>query len=144
MLYTYILYGVEDGNVYAIRNGGSAGTNYWTINTDGSITGKGGTTQIEYAFEIIPAYPSDVTTIPVTENILIYPNPADEYLTILLEENNASNVTFNLYSSDGVCMKTISCKQGENTIQTSDLPSGLYLSILNIDGQERNLKIIKK
>ena len=144
MLYTYTLYGVEDGNVYAIRNGGSAGTNYWTINGDGSITGKGGTTQIEYAFEIIPAYPSDVTTIPVTENILIYPNPADEYLTILVEENNVSNVTFNLYSSEGACTKTISCKKGENTIQTSDLPSGVYLGILNIDGQEKSIKIIKK
>lgn len=140
---SYTLYGVEDGDLYAIQNGGSSGTDYWAINSNGSLNGKGGTILNGYPFEIIPASLSGTTKASHTE-IRVYPNPMQDYLIILQEENNASDALFRLFSADGTIVKSISCTTGENSIQVNDLPRGLYFGIFTINGQEKTVKIIKK
>jgi hypothetical protein len=53
-------------------------------------------------------------------------------------------VPTNYYSIDGKQMKNIPCTAGENRLDISAFPKGLYLSILKIDGQTETFKIIKK
>jgi len=139
---TYTLHGVDNGNLYAIQNGGSAGTNYWTIdNSSETINGKGATAMSVLPFEIVPY---QITGISNTENFKnrVYPNPASNLLIV----NIASDAqgTFTLYSIGGQSIKSFPCKAGENSMDISACPKGLYLGILKIDGKTETYKIIKK
>ena len=138
---TYSLYGVEDGDLYAIRNGGSSGTYYWTINNNSSITGKGSSTMKGYPFEIVSVSGTDgVDELSTKGNVLVYPNPVQDYLIVQTEEDGV----FTLFSTNGTMVKNVSCSAGKNTVQVSELPAGLYLGILQANGQRESFKIIKK
>jgi hypothetical protein len=136
---SYALHGVSGGNLYAIQNGGSSGTDYWTINSSGSINGKGSSTLNSFPFEIVSTQTSAIQTASSASN-RVYPNPVHDYLVVNLEESGG---IFTLYSTDGLTIKTIVCTAAENTIETSSLSKGLYLGVLKINGKTETFKIIK-
>ncbi|MDR1737819.1 MAG: alginate lyase family protein [Candidatus Symbiothrix sp.] len=73
---TYTFYAVEGADLYAIRNGGSSGTMYWTISGD-QIVGKGASAQDGYPFLIQSVNGSYPLTPPDEgENIISYIAPA--------------------------------------------------------------------
>lgn len=141
--HTYTLYGVENGDLYAVQNGGSSGLNYWTINSDGSLNGKGSSALTGYPFEITPAIPVTVTNVSA-KSFSIYPNPVHDRILIDIEESNISKVPFSLVSLDGQVVKTHICKSGRNIITVNELLKGLYVGKLQFDRQIRIFKIIKK
>jgi hypothetical protein len=136
---SYALHGVSDGNLYAIQNGGSAGTDYWTINSSGSINGKGSSTMSGLPFEIVSVQMTGIQQVSSASN-RVYPNPAHDYLVVNSEENGI----FTLYSIDGKTIQTVTCTAVENTIETGNLPKGLYLGVLKVNEKTETFKIIKK
>lgn len=141
--HTYTLYGVVDGDLYSIQNSKNAGLNYWAINTDGTIKGKGTSSLSGYPFEIVSANGVGIEEI-VLGDLTVYPNPVQDYLVVNLEEPGVSDALFTLFSLEGRPLKTISCRTGENGFQLSDLPSGMYFGVLHVNGQKKTAKIIKK
>ncbi|HLP04586.1 MAG TPA: alginate lyase family protein [Paludibacter sp.] len=244
---TYTLHVLDGENLYAIQNGGKAGTLYWTINAN-TVTGKGSATQNGYPFLIMPVVPQPVNPVqvpgegvasyiapsysitgvpaqrgdtvivtqgknltlapvkvfgltggtwrwgdnstgstlslnnvqtggnyPVTftypegdstyvftftyvvkvvpatgiNNVVsslatVYPNPVSDHLVVKVSENTASNSTFGLYTIDGLKLKSLECISGENKMNISNVPHGLYIGILNQDGNSQMFKIMKK
>ncbi len=68
-----------------------------------------------------------------TENIAIYPNPANETFTI--ESSNSEISYCKLYNSTGKWIKTLIIENGINTYNISALKSGLYfIHLQNEDG----------
>jgi hypothetical protein len=140
---TCALHGVDDGDWYAIQNGGNAGTDYWTISTNGTINGKGATTMTGFPFEIVPYQPTGISNLEKSKH-RIYPNPASDRLIVNIASNNSEQGIFTIYSIDGKQMKNIPCTAEENRLYISAFPKGLYLGILKINGLTETFKIIKR
>ncbi len=141
--HTYTLNGVQNGDFCAIQNSKNAGLNYWAVNADGTLKGKGTSVLSGYLFEIIPVENVDVEEVTLGE-FAVYPNPAQDYLVINIEDNGPSVALFTLYSVDGRAVKTVGCKAGENTVQLNGLASGIYYGTLSAGGQQRTVTIVKK
>jgi hypothetical protein len=152
--YTAIsFHGVKNSDLCAIQNGGSAGTDYWTINSNGTIDGKGAATINAFPFEIIPYQPSESSQpeLPQVETAVqsieskknwVYPNPGRERLIVNLTENVGEAAIFALYSIDGRLLKSTPCTKGENTVDIGSLPGGLYMGILTANGKTETFKIV--
>ncbi|MDR0714947.1 MAG: alginate lyase family protein [Bacteroidales bacterium] len=138
---TYTFHGVDNGDLYAIQNGGSAGTDYWTINTSGTINGKGAATMTDFPFEIVSAQQTAISDVEGSKR-QIYPNPATDYLILNFEDHSVA--TFDLYTIDGKKVRSFSCSAGENRLNLSNCFKGLYLGILKINGQTETFKIVKR
>ncbi|MDR1737780.1 MAG: alginate lyase family protein [Candidatus Symbiothrix sp.] len=63
---TYSFHGVEGGDFYSLQNGGSAGTDYWTINDNGTLNGKGASAFSGFPFEIVPYSTTAIETPQIT------------------------------------------------------------------------------
>lgn len=130
---SYSLYGLEDSNRYSFRNGGSAGTNYWTINTDGTINGKGATTA-NYVFELIPIQTTDIQTS----------RQDNQDIRIDLQNHNLTLVTqdiayITIYDAQG---KVINKTKGQDftTISLQNLPQGIYICHIKTAKANKTLK----
>lgn len=130
---SYILYGVENGNIYSIRNGGSAGTNYWTINSDGTINGKGGTT-LEYPFTLIPIQTTGIQ-VPTQDGKGISIDIQNQYLTVY--STDIANVT--IYDAQGKAIIRTKA-QDQTTVSLKDMPQGIYICKVQTAKTNKTLK----
>ncbi len=75
-----------------------------------------------------------------------FPNPVDDEVTVVLPEQAADTITFNVYQLDGKLLKTIQ-KDGltdQITINgLGDLPEGIYILNFRTPKQEYSLRLIK-
>ncbi|MDR2087060.1 MAG: alginate lyase family protein [Dysgonamonadaceae bacterium] len=140
---SYTFHGVDNGNLYAIQNGGSAGTNYWTINSDGSINGKGATSMTALPFEIISIQTTGIPN-PGKGKYRIYPNPVTDRLIVNIASGAKAKGTFAFYSVGGQQVKTFLCAAGENQLPVGNFPQGMYVGILEMDGKTEHFKILKR
>jgi hypothetical protein len=93
----------------------------------------------------------DVPTAGILENVEqidfeIYPNPAENELTVLLAENNPGNIIFSIYDVMGrmVSMKKQETQKDVMSIDISNLQSGMYL-LKVMDGEKSTTKrFVKK
>lgn len=85
--------------------------------------------------EEIPFYTVPKSYTPATQNstavgqmasIYVYPNPANDYLTVELMDET-ENAVITIYSILGSVMKTIRVNQSIQQIDVSDLEVGIYL-----------------
>lgn len=60
-------------------------------------------------------------------NVLIYPNPANSQVTILLDQSITKGAKIEIINSLGAVVKTISLVDGKVVFDINDLTSGLYL-----------------
>ncbi len=139
---TYVLYGVKDGDLCAIQNSVTVGSNYWSINADGTLKGKGASSLSAYPFEILLAGYVSVDEVE-SDEVSVYPNPMLDYLVVTLKESEVYNATFILYTEDGIRVKSHTCTAGANTISVGELPAGRYIGVLNVNGTERAVKLLK-
>ncbi|UAY54032.1 BspA family leucine-rich repeat surface protein [Arachidicoccus terrestris] len=72
----------------------------------------------------------------VTQGLILYPNPAKNYIHIRLQNGN----TMRIYNAAGVFIKAVSLKAGDNKIEISQFASGMYFG--TIDGQK--LQFVKQ
>ncbi len=87
----------------------------------------------------------DVEQIKLQENLNIYPNPASNYINISIgQELFAKDFKINIYNLTGNLIKTFNFDNvtGEITINTSDINSGLYLLLMDIDGKRITKRIM--
>jgi Secretion system C-terminal sorting domain len=77
--------------------------------------------------------------------LTFFPNPVDHRLEIVIE-NRVEMPQVSFVSNDGRLLKYIVLKGNmqKNSIDLSDLKSGYYMAIFDIDGQKTIRKIIKK
>ncbi len=73
--------------------------------------------------------------------LLLYPNPVSKHLTINFE-SNASAASFNLFGAHGEKLVSKQVNSGEQ-LNLENLPSGLYLYQLSVDGKLQSGKLLK-
>lgn len=69
----------------------------------------------------------------IKENISVYPNPANQLVNIVLDQN-VSNVSFKLFNVLGDVIVSRNLNKGQNTLSVSDLPNGVYFYAIVYDG----------
>ena len=78
-----------------------------------------------------------------SESIRLYPNPANEYITL----DNSSNIELkgiNVYDMIGRLVKQIEVRNNTQTIEISNLPSGVYLFQMYNEKRSTLKRVIKK
>lgn len=73
------------------------------------------------------------------ENIKIYPNPANDFINIEINDNHNGNFNISIYNSLGIKIMETS---NENTINIEDLPSGMYFINVTTENLNKTKKII--
>ncbi|MBN8702083.1 MAG: T9SS type A sorting domain-containing protein [Bacteroidetes bacterium] len=71
----------------------------------------------------INVYKAEVSTSTALE-VLVYPNPATEEVTIKL--TNAENATATIYNYNSVAVKKVALTEVETKLNISELPAGMY------------------
>ncbi|MBM2816486.1 MAG: hypothetical protein HW421_3248 [Ignavibacteria bacterium] len=102
-----------------------------------------------YAFDysIITDVPEPLKSIP---NIEILPNPADNQVSIIIQQENIRNISLSLIDLNGIPLinkmySNINSNSFNTSINTSNMPSGSLFVNLTIDGKQytRQVNIIK-
>ncbi len=75
-----------------------------------------------YYSELVTNISNDINDF---RDIKIYPNPANEIITI--ESQNSKSVIGKLYNSNGTLIKNLKVEQGINIFHISELKSGVYI-----------------
>lgn len=65
------------------------------------------------------------------ENIYVYPNPTSQYVNVTATANNAE---WSLYDLSGKLLQSFDLHQGENRLDVSAHPAGVYIATLQQDG----------
>ncbi len=73
--------------------------------------------------------------------ITVYPNPADNFITIELDFNETEAQIINILSIDGKLIRNINITSDETTIDISSLSSGIYF--INIASKNESLQVVK-
>lgn len=60
----------------------------------------------------------------------VYPNPAKDYLNIVVRDFKSSNI-LKFYNSSGTLVKIYALKSSSETINVSELPAGIYMIVCN-------------
>ena len=71
----------------------------------------------------------------------LYPNPVRNALTMLVQE---ADLSVNLMNVSGSIVKSLNLKQGSNTIDISELPTGMYFVAVIKDGRQAGVQKITK
>jgi len=141
---SYLFHYIDEGvKFYTIQNAGSSGSTYWAIEGD-MINDRTHTTREGYPFKFELVTPITGVEKVSFASAKIYPNPVRDFVTVDVRVNTSSDVLFDLYSIDGRIVKSIHCVSGKNNINTADLPQGLYIGLLGVNGKIETFKINKK
>lgn len=111
------------------------------------------TTSNIYTFNTIPSVTLACVPVNVEENkarneILIFPNPATDYITIQYNLTSAKETTvevFNIYGQMVDTQNIASLPAGKQEIQLSlkGFPAGIYFVKINVNGKEEVKKAVK-
>ncbi|NAY92636.1 BspA family leucine-rich repeat surface protein [Muricauda sp. JGD-17] len=77
----------------------------------------------------------------VGDAIQIYPTISSSDINLL---TSSDKVGLRIYSLEGRLVKELHYDQKENNVDISMLESGLYIFLINVDGREETLKVIKR
>ena len=72
----------------------------------------------------------------------IYPNPADDMITINLEHSSHTIMNLNIYNVAGSLVKTLLLQQNEQKINVSDISKGIYIVEIKSEGWTEKQKLI--
>lgn len=108
-----------------------------TVNNDGQIV-----------FEALEVCPEDGTTSvsepsPDNTNVKIYPNPAENQITIEISKLSSNSLSLEIIDELGRTVKTTNITDNETTISIEDLRPGIYYCRVRGEGIYGVEKIIK-
>src|SRR6185437_9204768 len=83
-----------------------------------------------------------VTPSQSDKNILVYPNPANNYINIALKDAQQSTITLN--NLQGQLIKKENTNSNLTTIDISGLPSGMYLLSITTETGTEYTKVVKQ
>ena len=86
---------------------------------------------------------SSIIALKGTDLVSVYPNPADETITIALKEHPSEGISVTIRNTLGQ-LQTVELVKQEQQIDISDLPAGIYLVEIIIDGKKTIHKFTKK
>jgi hypothetical protein len=76
--------------------------------------------------------------------VLVFPNPAKQNISIVLQEKDITNVYIQIIDSQGKLLYDGDKKYQEIiNLEISDLASGIYQIYLNANGKTNTVKLIK-
>ncbi len=108
-----------------------------------SLAVSSGTCTVQTAVTVSVTSCTEVDEHLSTDNVSIYPNPANDAIHINIPfENNGALAT--VYSVDGQVIKAYSLTNQENRISMSDINSGVYFIEVTIGHNKNTYKIIKQ
>ena len=102
--------------------------------------------EIDYV-RVYQETPSSTVSVKTKPVVNAFPNPINNELTMVLEDDIQEAVTLNIHSVDGKLVKTIQTAVSGNTIQInqlSDLKAGYYFIAFRANGQNYSLKVLKQ
>ncbi len=80
----------------------------------------------------------------ITLEISVYPNPATDFLKLIIQNYETGNLRFQLYDINGISLRNSKIESGETSITMSNLASGTYfLKITDKNLPVKTFKIIK-
>jgi hypothetical protein len=110
-----------------------------------SSTGTGGTMTegVQQAYEIATVLGLEEQQISL--NMLAYPNPTTDYLTLAIGETRLSSLNFQLYDSTGKVIESRKITSTSEIISMENLPRAIYfLRVMDSSKEVKIFKIIKK
>ena len=75
--------------------------------------------------------------------IELFPNPAKDYITLKMRENIQS-LTVDVLSIQGIVIKSFNVDKNENRLNVDNLPAGVYLLRVQLDGNHILKKFVKQ
>ncbi|MBR4647863.1 MAG: T9SS type A sorting domain-containing protein [Bacteroidales bacterium] len=121
-----------------------------TVNITGFnfSTSKIGSTYLDYRYYIVPRSMNDFTTgLPqyLTENdIVIYPNPVADQLTVSLRTNNFQVTSMSVFDINGKLINTQAVSDNQIEMNTQSLAAGSYFLRLSDGKNCVTTKFVKK
>lgn len=80
-----------------------------------------------------------------SKEIRIYPNPTDGILSIRIENyENSDDASFVLYDMSGAIVDNCKAEEQTSTIDISNCQSGIYILLIEINGEQSSWRILKK
>jgi hypothetical protein len=115
-------------------------------NTDYLVRVKAVCTEDESTFTTSVPF---TTTVGIGENVLshiveLYPNPTSTFVTLRIKSDNIQMVEGQIYDMYGKLLKTVPMDNTNNTIDVSDLSSGVYFLKISTNQGTVNKKFVKK
>ena len=111
-------------------------------------TSKIGSTYLDYRYYIVPRSMNDFSTgLPqyLTENdIVIYPNPVADQLTVSLRTNNFQVTSMSVYDINGKLVRTKAVNDNQIEMNTQDLAAGSYFLRLSDGKSNVTTKFVKR
>jgi len=77
-------------------------------------------------------------------NIHVYPNPTTGEFTLSFDNENFTTCKLEVYRIDGQLVKSEGIDQTKTSFNINDMPSGIYILNINIDGQVIKKRLIKQ
>jgi hypothetical protein len=151
LLLAVFYYGVTRGQSTVTAAGGntsgSAGTVSYTIGQVLYTTSESSTGSVAHGVQQ-PYEISVVTGIDIASGILlecsVYPNPANDFLFLKIENYDNKDLSYKLYDSGGILLADKKVTGVQTTIPMSKLPPAVYF-LKVIDGRKeiKTFKIIR-
>lgn len=135
---------VNTTGAYASGSGGSISYSVGQV-TYKTYTGSNGSVaegiQQPYEFWIITAI-EEANDINLTFSV--FPNPTSNYLLLIINESNISDLSYQLYEMQGKLLQSKKIKGNQTSIDMSNLAPAIYFVKINQDKKEiKTFKIIK-
>lgn len=112
---------------------------YTTSNGTGGSVARG----VQQAYQIATILGLEERQISL--NMVAYPNPTADYLTLSVGTTELSSLSFQLYDGSGRLIESKKIISTSETIEMGSLPSALYfLKVVNNNKEVKTFKIIKK
>jgi len=80
----------------------------------------------------------------ISIKVEIYPNPASDFVTLVIERNSNADLLLNIYNIMGSLVKTEMLKQNQQQINIGDLSNGIYIVEIKSKGLAGTQKLIIK
>jgi hypothetical protein len=133
-----------------VTGGGASGSGGTAAYSVGQVfyttsTGTGGSVAqgMQQAYEIATILGLEERQISL--NMVAYPNPTTDYLTLSIGNTELSSLRFQLYDGTGKLIESKKITSTSETIEMGSLASALYfLKVVNNNKEVKTFKIFKK
>ena len=139
MLYGQAIVTTTGGN--GKGTGGSVSYTVGQVVNNYYNTGSGSVTEgVQQPYEI--SIETDVETdYNIDLTVSVFPNPAADYLTILIKDYNKEKLHYKLYRVDGKLMSKGEIEENETKVKTANLTPAVYL--LRISNGKEDVRVFK-
>lgn len=127
-------------NLSALNNLSADGV--WTLKVDDLNDGDGGTIN-SFSLDICSL---TETTLSINSNyfekVVIYPNPAKNFINVNLGGVNFENTTLSLFDIQGRTISKTGVTSANEVLNTQNLQSGVYLLVIEKDNNKSTFKVV--